>query len=151
MDAAASQHSQSSQGDFINVYENSYFLDLNPSHQLIAEAGYIITPKGPVSTTALIDPSLGENLLSQSYAIRLGLDINDLDAEEEIDGPWVNFEDGQRQRPIGQLRLEWNDGLLASKVSFSVHCWVFEHHMRNVVFGEPFIRKRNHYRKRGRG
>ncbi|KFX93544.1 hypothetical protein V490_04791 [Pseudogymnoascus sp. VKM F-3557] len=113
MDTAASQHSQSSQGDFINVYENSDFLDLNPSHQLIAEAGYIITPKGPVSTTALIDPSLGENLISQSYAIRLGLDINDLDAEEEIDGPWVNFGDGQRQRPIGQLRLEWNDGLLA--------------------------------------
>jgi hypothetical protein len=151
MDTAASQHSQSSQGDFINVYENSDFLDLNPPHQLIAEAGYIITPKGPVSTTALIDPSLSENLISQSCATRLGLEIEDLGTEEEeIVGPWVNFRDGQRQRPVGKLKLEWNDGLSASNVSFSVRCWVFEHSLRNVVLGKPFIKKRNHYRNRGR-
>ena len=54
-----------------------------------------------------------------------------------------------RDRAVGKLRLEWNDGLLPSKVSFSVHCLVCEHNVRNLVFGKPFIGKRNHYRHRG--
>ena len=97
IDTTASQHSLSAQGDFISVYENSYLLNLNPSHQL-AESGYITTPTGPVSTTALIDSDFGANLISQSYAIRLGLEIEELDAnEEESDGAWIDFGDGQRQ------------------------------------------------------
>lgn len=151
IDTTASQHTPSAQGDFISVYENSYLLNLNPSHELLAESGYIVTPLGAVSTTALVDSDFGANLISQSYAIRLGLEIEELDAnEQESDGVWIDFGDGQRQRAVGKLSLNWNDGLLSSKVSFSVHCSVFEHNVRNVVFGEPFIRKRNYYRRRAR-
>lgn len=151
IDTTASQHTPSAQGDFIGVYENSYLLNLNPSHELLAEPGYIVTPLEAISTTALVDSNFGASLISQSYAVRLGLEIEELDAnEQESDGVWVDFGDGQRQRAVGKLSLNWNDGLLSSKVSFSVHCWVFEHSSRNVVFGEPFIRKRNHYRRRAR-
>lgn len=149
IDTTASQRNPLAQGDFINVYENSNLLNLNPSHQFLAEPGYIATPTGPVSTAALVDSDLGANIISQSYAVRLGLEIEELDAnEEEGDGAWIDFGDGQRQRAVGKVRLEWSDGLLPSKVSFSVHCWVCEHNVRNIVFGKPFIRKRNHYRNR---
>ena len=150
IDTTASHHIPSAQDDFISVYENSYLLNLNPSHQFLAESGYIATPTGPVSTAALVDSDFGANLISQSYAARLGLEIEELDAnEQESGGVWIDFGDGQRQRAVGKLSLNWNDGLLPSKVSFSVHCWVCEHNARNIVFGEPFIRKRNHYRHRG--
>ncbi|OBT64739.1 hypothetical protein VE03_05857 [Pseudogymnoascus sp. 23342-1-I1] len=150
IDITASQHIPSAQGNFISVYENSYLLNLNPSHQFLAESGYIATPIGPVSTTALVDSDFGANLISQSYAVRLGLEIEELDAnEQESDGVWIDFGDGQRQRAVGKLCLKWNNGLLPSKVSFSVHCWVCEHNVRNVVFGKPFIEKRNHYWHRG--
>ena len=35
IDTTASQHSLSAQGDFISVYENSYLLNLNPSHRFL--------------------------------------------------------------------------------------------------------------------
>lgn len=146
-----SQRSPSAQGDFVGVYENSHLLNLNPSHNFFAESGYITTPAGPVAATALLDSDFNANLISQSNAVRLGLDIEELDAdEEETERTWIDFGDGQRQRAVGKVRLEWNDGLSPSKASFSVQCWVCVHNVRNLVFGKPFISKKDHYWNRDR-
>jgi hypothetical protein len=137
----------STQGDFIGTYSSSYLLHLNPHHTFTAESGFINTPTGPISATALVDNDFEGNFISQAYAVRLGLTIQELEDEEEgSKESWIDFGDGQRERKVGTVALRWGDGLMPDGRSFSVHCWVCVHDIRNLVFGRPFVEKRNHYR-----
>ena len=137
------------QGDFIGTYSSSFLLHLNPHHTFTAETGYIYTPTGAISATALVDKDFEGNFISQAYAVRLGLEISELEDEEDgVNESWIDFGDGQRQRKVGTVTLRWGDALMPDRKSFPVHCWVCVHDIRNLVFGRPFVEKRNHYLKR---
>lgn len=139
------------EGDFVGVHSNSYLLHYNPSHDISSEQGFIITPDGPKPVTVLLDNKLAQNIISQDYAIELGLQIDLMDEDEafsELNN--IDFGDGQVEKSLGRVTLQWREGTQLGVKPFSVHCLVYEHGVRKVVLGVPFITKREHYKDRAR-
>ncbi|KAH8592572.1 hypothetical protein B0O99DRAFT_597028 [Bisporella sp. PMI_857] len=142
------------ESDFLAVHENSNLLHLDPSANYQAEPGYITTPSGPLSTTAKLDENLSENLITQSFAVAHGLEIEPIDADENAEeGIWVQIGGGKKERCVGKVTVQWSMGADSWKREFPVHCWVCVHEaaVGDLVFGRRFVEKREHYWRGGRG
>jgi hypothetical protein len=130
----------SNRSNYITVRPSSYLLHLDPSHSVQSESGYINKGLNPV--TAIIDPEFGENLISQALATRLDLHVEPLEENEEV---FVNFGDGSQERSIGAAVILWGKGPSSHRPPFKVRCLVCVHDIRPLVFGQPFLERRNFY------
>lgn len=138
--------------DFLAVHEDSNLLVLDPSTEHPAESGFVLTQSGPKSVVAKIDESLGANLITQSFAIAHNLDIKPLDAAQDAaEGMRVQIGAGEIEQCVGKVKLRWCSSSDKSRRQFSVHCWVCVHGVEigDLVFGRPFLIKKEHYGRRG--
>ncbi|CZR68731.1 uncharacterized protein PAC_18630 [Phialocephala subalpina] len=129
------------ESDFVLVQPHSYLFSFNPDHAIQSISGYIILKRGEqVSQTALLDPTLPQNLISLAHAIHLGCTIEPHDETESIS---IDFGNGKTKRNSGHVILRWSQG--GHRKPLRVRCLVYEHDIRNLFFGKPFVEKRNHY------
>jgi hypothetical protein len=121
--------------DVIPVQPTSYLLDFNPDNSIESVSGYIVNEDGQkVSQTALLDPALPQNLISLAHASQLGCAFEPQEDEENIP---INLGNGEIKRSSGQVILQWGQGI--HRATFPVCCSVYEHAVRNLVFGKPFL------------
>jgi len=140
--SSLSQAKRSSQSDFLSVQASRYLLKLNSQSPLRAISGYVTTPKGPVQVTGLLDPKLKQNVVSLAFLATLELTIESPDDDKEVTN--IDFGNGEIEKSIGQVVLEWSQGAFLTKQPLRVLCLVYEHGIRDFVFGEPFLRRKNH-------
>lgn len=147
------------EGDYIAVRPSDRVLHLSPSLDYQIVEGYVNSKTSPTSANTCYD--ITENIISELYAAQLGLQIyycesNDdnhadisvmeRDIEREID-----FGNGDIHPVIGSTFFNWNDspqanGLRPLKVTCLVSRYVPL--QTQLVFGQPFLRKREHYWRR---
>jgi hypothetical protein len=129
------------EGDFIAVTPISYVLHLSQDSVMEAVSGYINTSSGRMSTTALLDKSLEQNIISAAFATKNTLVIQAHDEkEEDIE---IDFGNGKKEKSLGTVTLEWSESIYEGSVR--IHCLVYEHNIRDLVFGKPFVVKTKHY------
>jgi hypothetical protein len=129
------------EGDFISVTPISYVLHLSQDSVMEAVSGYINTSNGRMSTTALLDKSLDQNIISAAFATKNTLIIQAHDEKDE--GTEIDFGNGKKERSLGTVTLEWSQSMYEGGVR--IHCLVYEHNIRDLVFGKPFVVKTRHY------
>jgi hypothetical protein len=123
------------ESNFIPVQPHSYLLDFNPDTAMESVSGYIVNDHGrKVSQTALLDPALPQNLISLAHASQLGCALEPQDGEENIP---IDLGNGEIKRSGGQVVLQWGQGI--HRATFPVRCLVYEHDVRDLVFGKPFL------------
>jgi hypothetical protein len=127
--------------DFTSARPTNYHLVLDSKRSLEEISGYVETPKGPVSTTALLDVGLNHNLISLVQVQLLGIEIEPPDDGDE--SLWFQFEKGERTKSCGQVVIRWSQGALKGN-AFLVPCWVYDHDIGQLTFGKPFLKKRKH-------
>jgi hypothetical protein len=130
-------------GDFISVRATNYLMELSPNRPLESVSGYIDSANGPVSSTAVLDAGLYCNIISLAKVQALGLELETPGDDEEP--VWLQFENGERRKCSGKIVIRWTDHTRIRKKSFPVPCLVYEHAVRDLVFGEPFSERRKHY------
>jgi hypothetical protein len=81
-----------------------------------------------------LDPALPQNLISLAHASQLGCAFEPQDAEENIP---IDLGNGEIKRSSGQVILHWGQGI--HRPTFEVRCLVYEHDIRKLVFGKPFL------------
>ncbi|CZR61695.1 uncharacterized protein PAC_11592 [Phialocephala subalpina] len=132
--------------EFISDRRKNYLLELNSnsSHPVQSIQGYIDTDtsNGPVSSTALIDEGLDDNLISLARVQKLGLEPEPPDDKRPV---WFTFENGEKRRSCGQVVIQWRERRVKGK-SFEVRCIVYEHDVGGLVFGKPFLEERGRSR-----
>jgi hypothetical protein len=126
--------------DFILVGPKSNLLRLDPNRPLSSIQGYVNTDKAAVSITVILDKALDYNLISLTGVQRLGLQMEPPDDEEPVS---FQTESGEK-RSCGKVDIRWSEGLRNHK-PFRVRCLVYEHDVRPVIFGRPFLERRRHY------
>jgi len=126
--------------DFISVGPKSNLLRLDPNRPLSSIQGYANTDKAAVSITVILDKALDYNLISLSGVLRLGLQMEPPDDEEPVS---FLTESGEK-RSCGKVDIRWSEGLRNHK-PFRVRCLVYEHDVRPLIFGRPFLERRRHY------
>jgi hypothetical protein len=104
------------------------------------------TSSRQIHIQALVDEDIEENLISQLFAVRHGLEIGPLHEAEE--GTSVEFDDASMEECIGAVGIQWSPERGSLK-SFSIRCLVLEHKVRGVIFGTRFVNKRDQYRRLG--
>jgi hypothetical protein len=137
--------------DYVSVQprENILKLDLSKHHQSIS--GYISTGINSFkSATALVDPDLEDNIISQLYANTLGLEIHPLDPDDVRTNQSIAFKDGREVHKVGDTTLTWGHAPSSHKKVFPVHCSVYEYNIKPLIFGQRFLKKRQHYWGRGK-
>jgi len=135
--------SQTEGSHFVSVRATNYLMDLNPNRPLQSISGYINTTKGPISLTAVLDAGLDCNIISLAMVQGLGLHLETPENNEEP--LWLQLGDGERRKSSGQVVIRWSGGTRNRNKSFSVPCLVYEHSVRDLVFGKPFVDKRKFY------
>jgi len=130
-------------GDFISVRATNYLVDLNSNRPLESISGYINIGNRPISSTAILDVGLDCNVISLARVQTLGLQM---ETPEDTEEPmWFHFENGERRMSSGQVMIRWSEGTRNRNKPFSVSCWVYEHGIRDLVLGRPFLDKREYY------
>ena len=135
------------EGDnYLAVRPAAKILHLNTESLIEEESGYVTTRRSngnqqEITITAILDRDLEGNIVSQEFAIRNDLEIEQL---EEEDGVWVEFETDIRKRSTGQVVLEWSKEDFHHH-PFRVRCWVVAYSGRPVYFGKPFLEKKDYY------
>jgi hypothetical protein len=129
------------ESDYFSVQPHSYLLNFNPDRAIESISGYIIREDGgKISQTALLDPVLPQNLISLAHAKQLGCTIEPHDEKHIV---LIDFGNGETGRSGGQVTFEWCQGL--HRKTFPVRCFVYDHDIRNLVFGKPFVERGSHY------
>ncbi|CZT08501.1 hypothetical protein WAI453_007209 [Rhynchosporium graminicola] len=133
--------------DFTSVKPASNYLQrFNGSETMGGISGYIIANGVSVPTTANLDPRFPQNLISLGYAASLGLIVkphenaDDLGLQEVV----IEFPEGE-VRSSGEVTFEWSAGHSLHKPPFNVRCLVYEHGVRNLVLGQPFLERKKRY------
>ena len=129
--------------DFLDVHPINRIFRLNPRQDFQRETGYISTTSGLEPVTARLYPDFQLNLISAELATSLDLNIQPLeDGNAEI---WVALGDHHREECVGTVRFEWNLGTGNNERSFTVHCWVCEHNVGDLIFGVEYVKKKSRY------
>lgn len=133
--------------DYLSVRatDNLLDFDINDGHGSVD--GYIITSNGLVHATAYLAPTFSDNLIAARYATELGLQIEPLDEDDRIPESII-LRNGQQVCKTGKVSLRWSHKASSNRPIFPVHCWVLEHSLKDLIFGQPFVQKQQHY---GRG
>jgi hypothetical protein len=127
--------------DFVSVGPKSYLLQLNSTRPMIPTQGYVNIDHRAISITALLDKTLDHNLISLARVQRLGLEMEPPDDEDPV---YFHFENGEKRKGCGQVVILWSEGVQYRK-PFRVRCVVYEHDIRPLVFGKPFLERKRHY------
>ncbi|KAH9215439.1 hypothetical protein DL95DRAFT_408616 [Leptodontidium sp. 2 PMI_412] len=139
---------QAKQVDYSSVKPTSSYLQcFNGSGNMRSESGYIAVHGERIPTTANLDPECPQNLISIALAARLGLVIEPHDAAGE-DGSRevvIAFPNGEKRKSSGEVTFLWSAGISSHKPPFNVRCLVYEHGIRNLVLGRPFLDRRHRY------
>ena len=130
--------------DYLAVRSADKILYLNTDQHVQAETGNIMTPRSRRTiVTVVVDGELEANVVSETFAIGNGLEIED--AEDDA-GVTVEFKPGVRMRSAGQVVLVWTKGF-SYRRPLKVRCWVVPYSGRPVYFGKPFVDKREYCSK----
>lgn len=138
-------------------HEKTGFTDYDPDQlwsKYQAEAGYISTPTGPLSTNARLYQNLSENLVTQAFVAEQKLDnveLFDMDDLADEDEMWIQIGKGQREKCVGRVELLWSKGAEHGSAEFPVTCWICVHSVANLVFGRRFVDSENDCVARRRG
>jgi hypothetical protein len=129
--------------DFISVRQKSYLLRLNSDSGRQAKPipGYIHTDTRSIFVTALLDAALDYNVISLAQVQNWGLELEPPDDEDPV---WFQFEDSEKWKSCGRVIITWSKGVAHLK-PLRVRCMVYEHNIRDLVFGKPFLERRKHY------
>ncbi|EKD15493.1 hypothetical protein MBM_06121 [Drepanopeziza brunnea f. sp. 'multigermtubi' MB_m1] len=135
------------QEDYVSVRPESSYLHFKNSLTMASISGYIDTERGPVPITANLDPEFPQNLISVACVARLGLVIEshgtgDDGGTQEV---MIDFGRGEKSKSSGQVVFRWSAGVSSHRIPFNVTCLVYEHNIRSLVLGQPFVEKRQHY------
>lgn len=106
----------------------------------------VIRP-GPASrVSARIAPDLNMNLISKVSAEKWNLDI---ESHTEAEGnATVDFVNGESARIMGTVSFNWNSHKSTlHQPPFTVHCAVCDYYQPLLVFGRPFLARKEHYWK----
>lgn len=127
--------------DYFAVRPAERVLYMNANRHIQDEHGFITPPnaESKIPLTACLDRELAENVISSAFAIEHDLEIEE---DEEGNGVCVVFEPGVRTESIGQVVLEWSNKLFCHQ-PLRIRCRVVKYRGRPVIFGKPFIEKRN--------
>jgi hypothetical protein len=127
--------------DFISVGPKSYLLQLNSTRPMIPTQGYVNIDHRSISITALLDKTLDHNLISLARVQSLGLEMEPPDDEDPV---YFHFENGEKRKSCGQVVILWSKGVQYRK-PFRVRCLVYEHDIRSLMFGKPFLERERYY------
>lgn len=127
--------------DFISVGPKSYLLQLNSTRPMIPTQGYVNIDHHSISITALLDKTLDHNLISLARVQSLGLEMEPPDDEDPV---YFHFENGEKRKSCGQVVILWSKGVQYRK-PFRVRCLVYEHDIRSLMFGKPFLERKRYY------
>jgi hypothetical protein len=132
--------------DFISVRSKSYLLELNSEFGQQAKPipGYIHTDTSKIFVTALLDAALDYNVISLAQVRSWGIELEPPDDEDHV---WFQFENGEKWKSFGVVVITWSEGAAHLK-PLRVRCLVYEHNIRDLIFGKPFLEKREYYRRR---
>jgi hypothetical protein len=125
------------ESDVLAVELTSSVIHLGPSPRFTYLDSYIETQTGYSYIAVALSEDIDQNLISQDYAARCGIQVRPLnEGEEDI---CVEFGDNQRRKCIGVATLQWKPGNRDYR-GFLVHCLVVEHGEYRLVFGKLFRR-----------
>jgi hypothetical protein len=123
--------------EFILLHPNRYLFNLDSESAIESVSGYIILELGrKVLQTALLDHVLPQNIISLNHARELGCIFEPQGDEKTIS---IDFGNGERKRSSSQVILHWGQGI--HRATFPVRCFVYDCHIRNLVFGKEFLEK----------
>jgi hypothetical protein len=131
------------ESNFLAVEPTSPVIHVGPSPHTPNFEGNIDTPSGIKHLKVLLGKNIEQNVISQAYAERCGLQVESLGEGEE--DTWVEFGKSQRKKCIGAATVQWRIG----ERSFPVRCFVCKGGVRGLVFGKPFIEKDKSYQNSG--
>lgn len=123
-----------------------YRITNSPIRDVQSVSGYIITPSGPRQVTSLLTTHHQDSLISQVFAVQLGLEITD----ERGTPVWFESEDGIGQKSAGQVLVQWSNGEHSHRKPLHINCLVYQHNIRTLVFGTNFIEERDRVWRRRR-
>jgi hypothetical protein len=132
--------------DFISVRPKSYLLGLNSGSGQQAKPipGYIHTDTRKIFVTALLETELDYNVVSLAQVQGWGLELEPPDDEDPV---WFQFGNGEKWKSYGVVVITWSEGAAHLK-PLRYRCLVYEHNIRGLLFGKPFLEKRDYYRRR---
>jgi hypothetical protein len=105
--------------------------------------GYVDTSLGRVHAKGIISSTSEENLISEDYCVSLGAQI--FYSQEETRTVDYN---GETERSIGEVYLEWTDPEAGHLKIIQVRCWVFRNAPIELLLGKHFLERRNQYKAR---
>ena len=144
----------SEQVDYTSVRPTSNYLQyFNGSGSMQSVSGDIVVNGQRFSTAANVDPEIPQNLISIAYAAQLGLNIQPHETADGDGSPEVTIAlpGGEERKSSGEVIFQWSAGSSSHKQPFNVRCLVYEHGIRNLVLGRPFLDRRDRYWNGGEG
>jgi len=138
----------SEQVDYTSVRPTSNYLQyFNGSGSMQSVSGDIVANGQRFSATANVDPEFPQNLISIAYVSRLGLTIQPHETADGDGSPEVTIvlPGGEERKSSGEVVFQWSAGSSSHNPPFNVRCLVYEHGIRNLVLGRPFLDRRDRY------
>jgi hypothetical protein len=122
----------------VYVFPQSSFIKLDSFTPTVAVQGTVRPSNAPVQ--ANLDPEFDENIIALDKVAELGLKYELFD--DMAVNIWIRDAGGNDERPLGQVRFQWQPTAAARGNSFTVHCWVYAHNIHgSIFFGKPFAQK----------
>jgi hypothetical protein len=141
-------------GDYMAVRASENIINLDLSSNAVIQ-GYINSKQSPV--TANINQALPNSVISQRYAVELGLDFEDFDDDDDQlsdedsgGGIKVDFGQGNAEAVVGSVVFSWSN--LANSPGgrqfkpLNIRCFVCNEvpSQLQLILGKNFLEKRNY-------
>lgn len=124
---------------YLSVEPSQNSLFCNPQLNIDAIDGYV----SGIHTSAILNKAFPENVISTLRASQLGLVMDEV--EEDSQPRDIDFGLGHRELVRGSTTLEWKESVSSHLRPFKVACNVCNHTPHPLIFGQRFLRKREHY------
>lgn len=122
----------------VRATENHLRLDTEQVREAVT--GYINGSDSP--TTAKLNASFPENIISEHLAVQLGLQIQNAEDEDVKEIDFVGGNDYRTEVVRGSVEFVWKESLLRKR---KVICHVCEYCPFPLIFGSSFIQRREYY------
>ncbi|CAG8955932.1 hypothetical protein HYFRA_00008785 [Hymenoscyphus fraxineus] len=131
--------------DYMAVRPSENFLRMNPEQASSVITGYLDGNDNPIK--ARLNRDFSENIIWENLAVRLGLHIEHDEDDDQREIEFVGINKGSRQKVRGRVSFSWNGG--SGRYRIPVTCLVCEHCPFELVFGSPFISRREYHLRGG--
>lgn len=134
------------ESEFIDVRPLQSNIPLPRPDSMLSSKGYISTLSGREPIEARVNENTMLSVISQAYAVHLGLELDLLDEDVNI---WIH---GPRRarRCKARATIRWSLEQIGPR-SFPVQCFVCRDYPLNLVLGKSFLDKSEEYRRRWAG